>query len=71
MLRGGEELLKELCDRWGLAPGETSHDGSVTIEYAECLGACDGAPCIAIDDELSLNMTADKVESELAEALKL
>jgi NADH-quinone oxidoreductase subunit E len=70
MLRGGEELLKELCDRWHLAPGETSQDSTVTIEYAECLGACDGAPCILIDDELSLNMDADKVEAELAEVLK-
>lgn len=70
MLRGGEELLKELCDRWELAPGQTSSDGSVTIEYAECLGACDGAPCILIDDELSLNMTADKVEAEIAEIMK-
>src|SRR5918996_557087 len=44
MLRGGEELLAGLCQRFGVKPGETTADGSVTLEYAECLGACEGAP---------------------------
>lgn len=61
MLRGGDELLAEVCDRLHVAPGETTSDGNATIELAECLGACDGAPCILIDDELQLNVTADQV----------
>jgi NADH-quinone oxidoreductase subunit E len=48
MLRGGEQLLSELCSRWGIQPGETTADGKITLELAECLGACDGAPCIRI-----------------------
>ncbi len=70
MLRGGEELLAELCERWNLLPGGTTPDGKVTLELAECLGACDGAPCILVDDELSLNMTVDKVESDVAEMFR-
>ena len=62
MLRGGEELLAELCERWGIQPGETTADGSVTLELAECLGACDGAPCMLLNDELSLCVTADDVQ---------
>ncbi len=65
MLRGGEELLAELCERWGVEPGGTTADGKITLELAECLGACDGAPCILVDDELSLNMTADDVEKQV------
>ena len=65
MLRGGEELLAELCDRWGIQPGQTTPDGKVTLELAECLGACDGAPCILVGDELSLRMTADSVEEQV------
>ena len=63
MLRGGEELLAELCQRWGVAPGETTEDGEVTLESAECLGACDGAPCILVDDELVLCVSAEGVET--------
>lgn len=62
MLRGGEDLLVEMCQRLNLNPGETSEDGRVTIELAECLGACDGAPCILIEDELELNVTPERIE---------
>lgn len=58
-LRGGEELLTELCERLHVHPGETTADGEVTLEYAECLGACEGAPCILVNDECHMNMTAD------------
>ena len=46
MLRGGEELLVELCHKLGVKPGETTSDGNVTVEFAECLGKCEGAPCV-------------------------
>ena len=65
MLRGGEELLAELCERWGIQPGQTTTDGQVTLELAECLGACDGGPCMLVDDELSLCVTADDVEKQV------
>jgi len=61
MLRGGDQLLAEVCERLHLSPGDATADGEVTIELAECLGACDGAPCILIDDELKLNVTVDDV----------
>lgn len=66
-LRGGDELLSEVCERLHIRPGQNTADGQATIELAECLGACDGAPCILIDDELQLNVTADEVVA-LAEA---
>jgi NADH-quinone oxidoreductase subunit E len=62
MLRGGEELLAALCQKYGIAPGETTADGKLTIELAECLGACDGAPCILLEDELHLRCSLDDVE---------
>ncbi|MBX9655975.1 NAD(P)H-dependent oxidoreductase subunit E [bacterium] len=62
MLRGGEKLLAELAEKWNLHPGETTADGEVTLEIAECLGACDGAPCILIEDELHERVSADDVD---------
>ena len=58
-LRGGEELLAGLSQRWGVKPGHTSSDGRLSLEYAECLGACEGAPCILVNDECHMNMTED------------
>ena len=58
-LRGGEDLLAGLSRRWNVAPGKTSADGRISLEYAECLGACEGAPCILVNDECHMNMTEE------------
>lgn len=65
MLRGGEELLAELCEKYQVKPGETTADGRITLEFAECLGACEGAPCILVNDDCHMNLTADKTEALL------
>ena len=52
-------MLVRLSDRLGVKPGETTGDGSVTLEYAECLGACEGAPCMLVNDECHMNLTED------------
>ena len=62
MLRGGEELLAALCEKYHIVPGQTTADGKLTIELAECLGACDGAPCILLEDELHLRCSLEDVE---------
>jgi NADH-quinone oxidoreductase subunit E len=59
MLRGGEELLMELCQRLGIRPGQTTADGRITLEFAECLGACEGAPCMLVGDECHMNVTQE------------
>jgi NADH-quinone oxidoreductase subunit E len=58
-LRGGEELLAEISDRLRVEPGGTTADGKITLEFAECLGACEGAPCLLVDDECHTNMTVE------------
>ena len=60
--RGGEELLEYLCDKLNVRPGETTADGRVSLEYAECLGACDMAPAILVNDTLHGNMTMEKID---------
>src|SRR5262245_43702908 len=51
MLRGGEEVLGEFCKKLNVTPGGTSADGTITVEFAECIGACEGAPAVLINDE--------------------
>ncbi|MBM4021886.1 MAG: NAD(P)H-dependent oxidoreductase subunit E [Planctomycetes bacterium] len=64
-LRGGDELLEKLCHAHGIHPYGTTPDGELTIEPAECLGACDFAPCILANDDLLMNMTPEVAVTEL------
>lgn len=67
MLRGGEEVLGAICQKLHLQPGDTSADGKITVEFAECIGACEGAPAVLINDEARMNVTSDKVDELIAE----
>jgi NADH-quinone oxidoreductase subunit E len=67
MLRGGEELLDNLCQKLGTKPGETTADGKVSLEFAECLGACEGAPCVLVNDEHRMNLSLENLDSLVAE----
>jgi NADH-quinone oxidoreductase subunit E len=64
-LRGGEELLNHMCHKAGIQPGQTTDDGRLTLEYAECLGGCDFAPCMLAGDELHKNLTPESAEAFL------
>ena len=66
-LRGGEEVLDQMCHAAGIKPGETTPDGSLTIEYAECLGACEFAPCMLAGDDLYKNLDKASAEKFVAE----
>jgi NADH-quinone oxidoreductase subunit E len=61
-LRGSEELLEHLSQKLGVEPGETTADGRVTLEYAECLGACEHAPCLLADRLLVKSVTPEQAE---------
>lgn len=66
-LLGGDDLLAKVCQQLGVSPGGTTADGKITVEFAECLGVCEGAPCVLIGDEARANVTPEKVDALLAE----
>jgi len=66
-LRGGEEILDHMCHAAGIRPGETTADGKLTLEYAECLGACELAPCVLAGEKLLKNMTTESAGAFLKE----
>jgi len=69
-LRGGEQLLTHVCQKLKVQPGETTPDGKITLEFAECLGACEGAPAVMVDDEHRHLMNPEKVDALVAELQK-
>jgi NADH-quinone oxidoreductase subunit E len=49
-IRGGDAALEHACSKLGIHTGETTPDGKITVESAECLGICDFAPAALADD---------------------
>lgn len=64
-LRDGGKLLDYLCRKLAIRPGQTTADGRVSLEFAECLGACDQAPAILVNDRLYPHMTEQKIDALL------
>lgn len=71
MLTGGEEMLQHACKRLGVHSGQTTQDGKLTVEFAECLGICDFAPAALADDGRIFGpLTEEKVDAMLTELAK-
>jgi NADH-quinone oxidoreductase subunit E len=66
-LRGGDDTLATVCQKLNVRPGQTSADGKITVEFAECIGVCEGAPAVLIDDAGRGDITSDKVDALLDE----
>jgi NADH-quinone oxidoreductase subunit E len=50
-LLGAERVTEELSKKLGIAPGQTTPDGEFTLIEVECLGACDRAPVVMVNDD--------------------
>ena len=48
---GGQRIMDALSSDLGVHHDETTADGSITLEHAECLAACDYAPVVTVDYE--------------------
>jgi NADH-quinone oxidoreductase E subunit len=49
-LNGAERVTESISDALGIKPGETDATGTFTLVEVECLGACDRAPVIMVND---------------------
>jgi len=49
-INGAERVTEEICAKLALRPGETDASGTFTVMEVECLGACDRAPVVMVND---------------------
>ena len=70
---GGDEIYARLCERLGVGHEETAgapgSKGSITLEHAECLAACDLAPVLQVNYEFYDNQTPESALA-LVDALR-
>ncbi len=64
-VRGGPQILEQICRVLKVKAGDTTEDGEYTIEAVHCVGACALGPVIAADGAYYGRMTVGKVSSTL------
>lgn len=62
---GYEDIQEYFKKRLGIGLGETTTDGRFTLLPNVCLGTCDCAPALMIDNDLHRNLTIDQLEEIL------
>jgi len=60
---GCDQLRVALQEKLGIEPGETTSDGRFTLLPIVCLGACDHAPAMMIDEDLILDAAPQKLDA--------
>jgi len=64
-LMGYETVRERIRERLGIGLGETTADGTFTLLPNVCLGTCDHAPAMMINDELYRDLTVERVDEIL------
>jgi NADH-quinone oxidoreductase subunit E len=68
-LVGAQAVVDAFESELGVAPGETTEDGEVTLSTVECLGGCGYATVVAVDNRYRQFVKPDDVP-EIARGLR-
>jgi NADH-quinone oxidoreductase subunit E len=63
---GYEKVFRQLTEKLGIRLGETTADGRFTLLPSACLGACDHAPSLMIDDDLIIDWDSADIDQILS-----
>jgi NADH:ubiquinone oxidoreductase subunit E len=64
-LKEGPLILAALESELGIKPGQTTADGCFTLEVTNCIGLCDRAPAMLINNDPHVDLTPAKVKNIL------
>ncbi len=65
LINGAGEIMAHFRERLGIGHLQTTADGTFSYEEAECLAACDRAPCMQINLQFYFDLTKEKVDTML------
>ncbi|MBX6750343.1 MAG: NADH-quinone oxidoreductase subunit NuoE [Micromonosporaceae bacterium] len=66
---GGQRVFDELSEHLGVGHDETTPDGTITLEHAECLAACDYGPVMTVNYEFFDKVTPEQAR-DIVERLR-
>jgi NADH-quinone oxidoreductase E subunit len=65
-LQGADHVVEYISHKLGVRPGETTQDGEFTLLEVECLGSCDTAPMMQVDDQYYEKLSDERIDQILA-----
>ena len=68
-IKDSQWIIKTVEDELGIKPGETTDDGSFSLELTNCIGACDEAPAMLVNNDVHVNLSPNKI-SEILKAYR-
>lgn len=66
-VKGSKAVLDAICQELKVEPGQTTRDGTFSLEVVACIGACGLAPVITVNGEFHANLTSASTRELLEE----
>ncbi len=66
-LKGSKKILETLNEELGIGEGQTTRDKRFTIEAVSCLGLCDKAPAMMVNEKVYGNLGPAKVKKIISQ----
>ncbi len=67
VMAGSEKVINEFEKALKIKTGQTTKDGKFTLERTSCIGMCDEAPAVMVDDKLIGKVTSQRVKKIIQE----
>jgi len=64
-LESCQSIIETVEREIGISPGETTADGRFSFELANCIGLCDRAPAMLVNNDPHVDLTRDKISQIL------
>ena len=64
-LKHAEMIIDSVSGAIGIRPGETTPDGKFSFELTNCIGACDMAPAMLLNQDVHGHLTPEKISEIL------
>jgi NADH-quinone oxidoreductase E subunit len=64
-LKDGQTVIETVAKELGIKPGETTPDGRFSFELTNCIGLCDRAPAMLINNDAHVDLTPEKISQIL------
>ena len=60
-MKNSQMIVETISAHLGVSPGQTSADGLFSVELVNCIGACDEAPAMPVDNKLHGHLTPEEI----------